>query len=258
MFRLVRPAVFLGVVMCVAVRAPGQTTWQVASTRCSAGGLRTEGADFCTIQAAIEAAKDGDTIEVAPGVYAETLNFLGKAVAVRGTGGAASTTIIGDGPVAVVTCESGEGSGTVLSGFTITRASGHYRAPGMRNVDSGPTIDHCIFRDIKCNRGMTNLRSNPTVTGCQFIENSINSQGGAMMNVSSNPVVTDCLFRENRTLPRLAEECRSGDGYDAGSADLLADSLLTGESGGAMANWSSSPIITPPSGSTRRTVALTA
>ena len=50
-----------------------------------------------SIQAAIVAAVDGDEIVVAPGTYFETINFIGKAVTLRSSGGAEVTTIDGTG-----------------------------------------------------------------------------------------------------------------------------------------------------------------
>src|SRR5216117_3331126 len=41
-------------------------------------------ADQPTIQAAINAAVNGDTVQVSPGTYIENINFLGKAITVAG------------------------------------------------------------------------------------------------------------------------------------------------------------------------------
>ncbi len=44
-----------------------------------------------SIQAAIDAAVDGDEIVVFPGTYFETINFLGKAITLRSSDGAGVT-----------------------------------------------------------------------------------------------------------------------------------------------------------------------
>ena len=71
--------------------------------------------DQLTIQGAINVAVDGDTILVDPGTYKETINFLGKAITLRGSGGPSSTIIDGsEGSGSVVQCVNGEGSDTIL------------------------------------------------------------------------------------------------------------------------------------------------
>ena len=50
-------------------------------------------ADQPTIQAAIDAAADGDTVLVAPGTYYEDINFHGKIITVTSEQGAAATVI---------------------------------------------------------------------------------------------------------------------------------------------------------------------
>lgn len=76
-------------------------------------------ADHGTIQGAILAAADGDTVLVAPGVYFETLDFLGKAVTVTSEAGPEATIVDARrlGPAALF--RSGEGPRSVLSGFTL-------------------------------------------------------------------------------------------------------------------------------------------
>ncbi|MEQ1501958.1 MAG: hypothetical protein ABMB14_06990 [Myxococcota bacterium] len=78
------------------------------------------GADFTMIQDAIDAAVSGQRIGVAPCVYHERIDFLGKILDVYGTDGSAATTIDGDAQGTVVNIENGEADGTRLAGFTIT------------------------------------------------------------------------------------------------------------------------------------------
>src|SRR5437870_11939876 len=77
-----------------------------------------------TIQAAINAAANGDTVLVAPGTYYENINFMGKAITVTSSGGPSVTTIDGGAAGSVVAFTSNEGTNSVLSGFTITNGLG--------------------------------------------------------------------------------------------------------------------------------------
>src|SRR4051794_13250820 len=62
-----------------------------------------------TIQAAINAAVNGDVIIVAPGTYMEKINFQGKFITVKSSGGPALTTINATGQSsAVVSFQNGE------------------------------------------------------------------------------------------------------------------------------------------------------
>ena len=54
---------------------------------------------YTTIQAAIDAAINGDEVVVSDGTYSENINFSGKAITVRSVNGAASTIIDGGEPV---------------------------------------------------------------------------------------------------------------------------------------------------------------
>ena len=162
-------------------------------------------ADQPTIQAGIDAAVTGDLVLVAPGIYQEAINFKGKAITVRGSGGQTMTFI--DAPFShgcAVRCENDEGPGTVLDGFQIVGGSGcggsmfvPSRGGGMLNDNASPTVTNCTFRNNTADlgAGMANVNSSsPTVTNCTFTENT----GGGMYNSgSSSPTVTNCTFTEN-------------------------------------------------------------
>jgi len=95
--------------------------------------------EFPTIQMAIDSARHGDRVLVAPGIYHESLNFRGKAIRVASTDGPLVTTITNHRTANLVTFDHGEGSCTVLEGFTLR---GGWMA--VLCVGSGPTITHNI------------------------------------------------------------------------------------------------------------------
>lgn len=98
-------------------------------------------ADQPTIQAAINAANNGDTVLVTPGKYVENINFSGKAITVTSSGGPSVTTIDGGANGSVVTFNTGETPNAKLSGFTITNGfqNGSWGA-GIYISAGSPTI----------------------------------------------------------------------------------------------------------------------
>jgi len=213
--------------------------------------------DFTTIQACIDAAVSGvDECVVAPGTYHETINFLGKAITVRSSGGAEVTTIDATGiGGSVVTCASGEGPDTVLDGFTMTGGTGTENifyakdGGGMYNYDSSPTITNCTFSGNKAigseglgaGGGMYNYNSSPTVTNCTFGGNSAYA-GGGMCNSYSSPSVSNCSFGGN------ASEFGGGL-LNSQSSPTVTNCTFSGNSvlwgaGGAMYNGAGSPTVT--------------
>jgi len=154
--------------------------------------------DLPTIQEAIDAAMDFDEIRVAPGAYAERIDFLGKAIIVRATGGAGVTLIDGMNEGTVVTCATSEGPMSVLEGFTISGGFDELGG-GMRINASHPTVRDCIFLGntgglgggIYCAEGGA-----PEVTGCMFVQNAAGF-GGGVYSLDSMPIIVGCDFALN-------------------------------------------------------------
>ncbi|MCP4937910.1 MAG: hypothetical protein GY921_01890, partial [Phycisphaeraceae bacterium] len=112
-----------------------------------------EGCDHVGINAAIDAAKDGDVIQLAAEIYIEEgpVDTDGKAVTIRGVvaedeSGTPLSILDGNGTHRVLVCRSGEDARTVFENLVIT--NGHDRAGGngMANLDaSHPTLRNCTF-----------------------------------------------------------------------------------------------------------------
>lgn len=77
-------------------------------------------ADKPTIQAAMDAANNGDTVLVAPGTYHETVNFNGKGITLASTDGVDTTILDGGGTIPLVYIGSVDPNHlATLRGFTI-------------------------------------------------------------------------------------------------------------------------------------------
>ncbi|MHC4234634.1 MAG: right-handed parallel beta-helix repeat-containing protein, partial [Planctomycetota bacterium] len=150
--------------------------------------------DYETIQGAINAASNGDTIVVMPNTctpqeaYVENIDYLGKAITVQALSptdaAVVEVTIIdGDQSGSVVTFQSGEGSGSVLNGFTITNGSAT-QGGGIHCRTSSPSIRNCVVTDnTASSRGggvYCGSNSHPTLYGCRLSSNSSGNTGGGM------------------------------------------------------------------------------
>ena len=121
------------------------------------------GTAFATIQKGIDCATDGDIVLVHSGVYAEGIDFQGKAITVAGDGDAPIIAVPGGDAVSFY---NGEGAGTTLRNFVIAGS-----ARGIFAVGSSPTIRHVTFVDNGYGVAAY-LAARPGTSNCIFWHNS--------------------------------------------------------------------------------------
>jgi hypothetical protein len=148
--------------------------------------------NYPTIQAAINAANDGDTVLVAPGTYVENINFNGKAITVTSSGGAAITIIDGNANGSVVVFNHTETSSSTLSGLTIRN--------GLQSGLSGG--------------GILVSAASPTITNNIITGNHAATGIGMYINRGS-PVITKNIITGN-------DQKGAGDGGGGGGGILVA------------------------------------
>ncbi len=228
----------LVIFLAMTCAASAQTTIYVDDDNCPTPGTGSLVDPFCSIQDAIDASVDTDTIEVAPGTYNEAIDFIGKAITLRSTDGPATTIIdatrvpAAGETVSVVKCVNGETQATVLDGFTMTGGTGQTtvydgtRGGGVYILDSNPTITNSTFRGNSADfgGGIMNSNSSPTVTNCKFSGNTANWYGGGIYNAySSSPTFTNCEFNRNN-----ATKYYGGGMFNWGSSPMLINCTFSG------------------------------
>lgn len=140
--------------------------------------------DYPTIQAAIDAATNGDVIILQPGTYRgsgnKNIDYLGKAITVRSTNPDEQSVV----DSTIIDCEnsgrgfvfdSNEGHNSVLAGLTITNG---YAAGGG---------------------GVYCSKSSPTITKCRITNNGTPnySDGGGILCKNSNAIITNNTISYN-------------------------------------------------------------
>lgn len=137
---------------------------------------------FGTIQEAIDAASDGDTVLVGPGTWEEALAVGDTTLTLEASDGAATTVIDGGGEGEAISV-----SGNAwITGFTLRNSGGH-----AISVDAGsPTLSDLVFEDL----GTVDLyggavavwTGSPMIMGCTFTGGS--GLAGAHLFVHSGTV----------------------------------------------------------------------
>jgi hypothetical protein len=152
---------------------------------CGQADLLKVPTDYPTIQAAVDAAKDGDTVLVAPGTYTGDGNrdilVLKKAITVRSEGGPRNC---------IIDCR--DSASRMHMGFELL--NGYNPTPGMPVVD-GFTITGARGMHgggISCSGG------SPRIMNCIIVGNTADTGGGGIRcDACSDVVIANCVVSGN-------------------------------------------------------------
>jgi hypothetical protein len=153
---------------------------------------------FDEVDEAIDAATGGDFVFVQPGIYFEHLSMQGKEITLASLQGPEVTILDGSDAGRVLSCQDGEGPGTVIDGFTITGGSAQ-RGGGVRIYEADPVFSNCEFLDNFAEVGgaVDVLYSLSVFHRCRFVGNVASAGGGAVTGFYSVLTYRDCEFLAN-------------------------------------------------------------
>ncbi len=226
-----------------------------AAMACAATGDTLDvPAEYPTIQAAVDAATNGDTILVAPGVYAEQVVVLELDITIRSSGGPTVTTLEGTGD------GTGLRAADVFNGFTLDGFTVRQFNRGL-NIPSGHdiVIRNCMVAQCANVGARLSDAINPgnvLVENCAMSDNGgaglsfagdtnrldlrdsvfeRNAEGGVRLGGATGgdpgAVVERCIFRDN--------SASRGGGLDADNcwlvmADCIFEDNFASTDGGAL------------------------
>ena len=209
--------------------------------------------DYLTIQAALDAVADGDTVLIAGGTYTgqgnRALDFGGKSITVMADGR--------DG-TPVIDCEreglgfyfhSGEDSSTVIIGLTVINGSAPMYGGAVWCEGASPLFVDCAFRHCIAGHGQGGAigceDASPTFVRCSIDSNGVarvGHGGGGAYLLNSAARFFDCTFSGN-----ACPDTEGGAMQCEGSSPVLESCVFTGNlawNGGAISSHNSAMDIT--------------
>ena len=210
-----------------------------------------------TIQSAIDAAMDGDSITIEPNTYSGPgncdLDFKNKKLVVRSLNPndpniVASTVIDCKGsqvsPHRAFYFHSGEDANSIVTGLTIVNG---YQTDGAGILvdNSHPLITRCTF--INCTAqnwggGVYCYNSSAHITDCNFCANTGHEGGAITTRGSGVPIIERCNIQAN-----TAFSAGAGINSDCLSSPQIVNCIIAGNhapAGGALSIFQSNPAIT--------------
>ncbi len=175
------------------------------------------GEDFTSLQAAIDAASDGDTIEVQSGRYVGPFVWDETELTISSVEGAGATTLVGTGTGPVLNLSRLSPDST-LSGFTFDNEGG----TGIVSYSSSPTLQDVVFETLgtgtEAGAAIYFSGGSPTLSEASFEDNAALNGGAIYAASGTNLSLEGCVFEDNGALDGFG-----GAIYAEGNATLVID-----------------------------------
>jgi parallel beta-helix repeat protein len=205
----IRFSVLVCAVLALSVSASAQTQHYVSLDGECDGNTPC----YSTIQAAVDAAVNGDEVIVGPGSYVQSAviaNISNKTITLRSSGGADVTFLTNTNQWANAIHLVNVGSGTVIEGFTfldcVIGRSGWtaYAVVGISG-NGTPTIRDCVFENTTAVANDTaiiykNANGGMTIKNCTFLNNNNATVISTWSGSTANVTIEGCSFINNHTV----------------------------------------------------------
>ena len=167
--------------------------------------------EYLTFQAAIDAAENGDTVKLAPGVYRgpgnRDLLLVEKSIISIGEAGPESTIIDCEGQGRGLEVRGMGANGAVISGLTIQNGA-DVSGGGILCIYASPRLEHLILQENQAflGGGITVIGASPRMKNCVLTHNLATFHGGGFYvdgsgdeagNPGAWPVFEDVLIAYN-------------------------------------------------------------
>lgn len=169
--------------------------------------------EYPTIQSAIDACQDFDTVVITAGRYSgsgnRNINFKGKAITVRSTDPTDpqivnSTIIDCEGKGRGFVFYMAENTGSTVKGLTITNGYALLGGAIYCYNNSSPLITNCVVKNNSAVFGggiaCANSKTRPKITNCNITANSALVGGGGLYLNGSSPRIKNCIISGNVAL----------------------------------------------------------
>ncbi|MFH2002505.1 MAG: choice-of-anchor Q domain-containing protein [Planctomycetota bacterium] len=178
--------------------------------------------EYPTIQDAITASANGDTVLVAAGTYEENINFSGKEIRLVSSDGAGVTVLDGRRLGSVVTLNQAEGPDTLLQGFTLRNGLAN-AGGGVYTNGASPTVKFNIIKDNEAagSTGGGGVYSTGGVAAisCNIIcDNLAYQQGGGICAYSTETLISNNIIYGNYVWGNFFGNPPHSDTYGGGIA----------------------------------------